>query len=177
MHRRSAPRGPTWALDLLPLSNGHRPPAHDFPLGRQLPQQDYPDPGCRGTAEQPGLSSCPAAPPGFHPHPGPATLPSCPTRCSRRSTAALPRSVPDSLAGAGEPCVCRPSGAHRMTLTPPSSSLELMPPGSCMPEEPKPKRKAVVAPEKDGHSHFVIMQAAAKHHEEFSSRHTCAPHR
>ncbi|XP_007966679.1 Krueppel-like factor 4 isoform X1 [Chlorocebus sabaeus] len=124
-----------------PLSNGHRPAAHDFPLGRQLPSRTTPTLGLEEVLSSRDCHPALPLPPGFHPHPGPN----------------YPSFLPDQMqpqvpplhyqgqsrgfvARAGEPCVCWPLGAHGMMLTPPSPPLELMPPGSCMPEEPKPKR-------------------------------------
>ncbi|KFO26715.1 Krueppel-like factor 4 [Fukomys damarensis] len=91
-----------------PLSNGHRPSAHDFPLGRQLQSRTNPT---LGPEELLSTRDCHPAlplPPGFHPHPGPN----------------YPPFLPDQL----QPQV------------PPLHYQELMPPGSCLPEEPKPKR-------------------------------------
>ena len=124
-----------------PLSNGHRPPAHDFPLGRQLPSRTTPTLGAEELLSSRDCHPALPLPPGFHPHPGPNYPPFLPDQMQPQVPPLHYQGQSRGfLAGAGEPCVCRPSGAHRMTLTPPSSSLELMPPGSCMPEEPKPKR-------------------------------------
>ena len=91
-----------------PLSNGHRPPAHDFPLGRQLPSRTTPTLGAEELLSSRDCHPALPLPPGFHPHPGPN----------------YPPFLPDQM----QPQV------------PPLHYQELMPPGSCMPEEPKPKR-------------------------------------
>lgn len=91
-----------------PLSNGHRPPAHDFPLGRQLPSRTTPTLGAEELLSSRECHPALPLPPGFHPHHGPN----------------YPPFLPDQL----QPQV------------PPLHYQELMPPGSCMPEEPKPKR-------------------------------------
>ncbi|XP_047556673.1 Krueppel-like factor 4 isoform X1 [Lutra lutra] len=124
-----------------PLSNGHRPPAHDFPLGRQLPNRTTPTLGAEELLSSRDCHPALSLPPGFHPHPGPNYPPFLPDQMQ-------PQVPPlhyqgqswGFIARAGEPCLCQPSGEQGMMLTPPSSPLELMPPGSCMPEEPKPKR-------------------------------------
>ncbi|XP_054357890.1 Krueppel-like factor 4 isoform X2 [Pongo pygmaeus] len=91
-----------------PLSNGHRPAAHDFPLGRQLPSRTTPTLGLEEVLSSRDCHPALPLPPGFHPHPGPN----------------YPSFLPDQM----QPQV------------PPLHYQELMPPGSCMPEEPKPKR-------------------------------------
>lgn len=91
-----------------PLSNGHRPPAHDFPLGRQLPSRTTPTLGAEELLSSRDCHPALLLPPGFHPHPGPN----------------YPPFLPDQM----QPQVA------------PLHYQELMPPGSCMPEEPKPKR-------------------------------------
>ncbi|XP_006771280.2 PREDICTED: LOW QUALITY PROTEIN: Krueppel-like factor 4 [Myotis davidii] len=91
-----------------PLSNGHRPTAHDFPLGRQLPNRTTPTLGAEELLSSRDCHPALPLPPGFHPHPGPN----------------YPPFLPDQM----QPQV------------PPLHYQELMPPGSCMPEEPKPKR-------------------------------------
>lgn len=124
-----------------PLSNGHRPPAHDFPLGRQLPSRTTPTLGAEELLSSRDCHPALPLPPGFHPHPGPNYPPFLPDQMQQQVAPLHYQGQSQGfIARAGEPCVCRPSGAHRMMLTPPSSPLELMPPGPCMPEEPKPKR-------------------------------------
>ncbi|KAB0403291.1 hypothetical protein E2I00_001040 [Balaenoptera physalus] len=54
-----------------PLSNGHRPPAHDFPLGRQLPSRTTPTLGAEELLSSRDCHPALPLPPGFHPHPGP----------------------------------------------------------------------------------------------------------
>lgn len=123
------------------LSSGHRLPAHDFPLGQQLPGRATPTLGAEELLSSPDCHPALPLPPGFHPHPGPNYPPFLPDQMQPQVPPLHYQGQSRGfIAGAGEPCVCPPSGAHRMTLTPPSSPLELMPPGSCMPEEPKPKR-------------------------------------
>nr|XP_012592234.1 Krueppel-like factor 4 isoform X1 [Microcebus murinus] len=124
-----------------PLSNGHRPTAHDFPLGRQLPSRTTQTLGAEELLSS--RDGHPALPlhPGFHAHPGPNYPPFLSDQ--------LQPQVPPLhyqgqswvfLARAGELHACQPSRAHGILLTSPSSPLELLTPGSCMPEEPKPKR-------------------------------------
>ncbi|XP_004271560.1 Krueppel-like factor 4 isoform X1 [Orcinus orca] len=121
-----------------PLSNGHRPPAHDFPLGRQLPSRTTPTLGAEELLSSRDCHPALPLPPGFHPHPGPNYPPFLPDQLQPQVPPLHYQGQSQGfIVGAGEP---RPGGAHGMTLTPPSSPLELMPPGSCMPEEPKPKR-------------------------------------
>ncbi|KAM6183516.1 Krueppel-like factor 4 isoform 2-T2 [Erethizon dorsatum] len=121
-----------------PLSNGHRPSAHDFSLGRQLPSRTNPT---LGPEELLSTRDCHPAlplPPGFHPHPGPNYPPFLPDQMQPQVPPIHYQGQSGGfLARAGDPCVFLRLG---MMLTPPSSPLELMPPGSCLPEEPKPKR-------------------------------------
>ncbi|XP_063117304.1 Krueppel-like factor 4 [Cavia porcellus] len=91
-----------------PLSNGHRPSAHDFSMGRQLPSRTNPTLGPEELLSNRDCHPALPLPPGFHPHPGPN----------------YPPFLPDQM----QPQV------------PPIHYQELMPPGSCLPEEPKPKR-------------------------------------
>ncbi|XP_037351211.1 LOW QUALITY PROTEIN: Krueppel-like factor 4 [Talpa occidentalis] len=91
-----------------PLSNGHRPPTHDFPLGRQLPSRTTPTLGAKELLSSRDCHPALPLPRGFHPHPGPN----------------YPSFLPDQM----QPQV------------PMFHYQELMAPGSCMPEEPKPKR-------------------------------------
>ncbi|XP_048194565.1 Krueppel-like factor 4 isoform X2 [Perognathus longimembris pacificus] len=91
-----------------PLSNGHRPGAHDFSLGRQLPSRTTPTLSPEELLANRDCHPALPLPPGFHAHPGPN----------------YPPFLPDQM----QPQV------------PPLHYQELMPPGSCLPEEPKPKR-------------------------------------
>lgn len=125
------------------LSNGHRPNTHDFPLGRQLPTRTTPTLSPEELLNSrdchPGLP----LPPGFHPHPGP-NYPPFLTDQMQSPVSSLhyqgqwgKGSVELSLGSFAS------GGSRRLsrkTLTPLSLLLELMPPGSCLPEEPKPKR-------------------------------------
>ncbi|XP_053428141.1 Krueppel-like factor 4 isoform X1 [Nycticebus coucang] len=119
-----------------PLSNGHRPTAHDFPLGRPLPSRTTPT---LGPEELLSTRDCHPAlplPPGFHPHPGPNYPPFLPDQMQPQVPPLhYQGQSPEFLAWAGEPYE-----AYRVLLTSLSSPLELMPPGSCISEEPKPKR-------------------------------------
>uniref|UniRef100_A0A8C4N0I4 KLF transcription factor 4 n=1 Tax=Equus asinus TaxID=9793 RepID=A0A8C4N0I4_EQUAS len=84
-----------------PLSNGHRPPAHDFPLGRQLPSRTTPTLGAEELLSNRDCHPALPLPPGFIRGPNPTFT----------------------------------GQIHQVPAL-----RELMPPGSCMPEEPKPKR-------------------------------------
>lgn len=125
-----------------PLSNGHRPTAHDFPLGRQLPNRTTPTLGAEELLSSRDCHPALPLPPGFHPHAGPNYPPFLPDQLQ-------PQVPPLHYQGQCWRVLVRAGGAlrvpgvHGMRLTTPpptSSPLELMPPGSCMPEEPKPKR-------------------------------------
>ena len=53
------------------LSSGHRLPAHDFPLGQQLPGRATPTLGAEELLSSRDCHPALPLPPGFHPHPGP----------------------------------------------------------------------------------------------------------
>ncbi|XP_053435079.1 uncharacterized protein LOC128577066 [Nycticebus coucang] len=86
---RGGPLGRSWyrrrppppQLPAHPQPRSQWPPANctRLPLGAAAAQQDYPDPGSRGTTEQQGLSPCPAAAPGLPP-PLRSQLPTLPAR-------------------------------------------------------------------------------------------------
>ncbi|XP_066470639.1 Krueppel-like factor 4 isoform X2 [Tiliqua scincoides] len=123
--------------------NTQRAQQHDFPLGRPLPSRTNPpltpdeimnSRDCHPSPQ--GLSHPPLQlPPGYHPGPGYPPF--------------LPEQLPPSalqyqgqsyyLNVFGEP-LNMPRLVQGMMLTPPSSPLELMPSGSCLSEETKPKR-------------------------------------
>ncbi|XP_028568588.2 Krueppel-like factor 4 isoform X1 [Podarcis muralis] len=123
--------------------NTQRAQQHDFPLGRPLPSRTNPPltpeelMNSRDCHPSPQGLSHPALPlpPGYHPGPGYPPF--------------LPEQLPPSalqyqgqshyLNVFGEP-VNMPRLVQGMMLTPPSSPLELMPSGSCLAEETKPKR-------------------------------------
>lgn len=90
------------------LSNGHRPSAHDFSLGRQLPSRTTPTLGAEELLSARDCHPALSLPPGFHPHAGPN----------------YPAFLTDQIQN-------QVSALHYQ---------ELMPPGSCLAEEPKPKR-------------------------------------
>lgn len=98
------------------------------------PQQDYPDPGCPGAAEQQRLSSCPMAPfpipAGFHPHPRPN----------------LPSFLPDKM----------------QSQVPLLHYQELIPPSSCMLEESKPKKGRRLWPQKTMATHTCDYRGYSK---------------
>lgn len=123
--------------------NTQRSQQHDFSLGRPLPSRTNPpltpeemmnSRDCHASPQS--LSHPPLPlPPGYHPGPGyPPFLPE-----------QLP---PSALQYQGQSChlnvfgepLSMPRLVQGMMLTPPSSPLELMPSGSCLSEETKPKR-------------------------------------
>lgn len=90
-----------------PLSNGHhRPTAHDFPLGRQLPNRTTPTLGAEELLSSRDCHPALPLPPGFHPHAGPNYPPFLPDQMQ-------PQVPPlhyqgqcwGFLVGAGEHCV------------------------------------------------------------------------
>ena len=91
-----------------PLGNGHRLPAHDFPLGRQLPSRTTLTLGAEELLSSRDCHPALPLPLGFHPHPG----------------SNYPPFLPDEM----------------QLQVPPLHYQELMPPSSCRPEEPQPKR-------------------------------------
>lgn len=129
-----------------PLSNGHRPPAHDFPLGRQLPSRTTPTLG----AEEPISNrdchpALPLPPPPGLPSPPWAKLPTLPATSAAAAgpTAPLPRAHATWFLHAG--------GA-------------------------KVKEGEVVAPGKGWPRTLVITRAAATPTRRvLISRHTCEP--
>ncbi|XP_060093104.1 Krueppel-like factor 4 isoform X1 [Heteronotia binoei] len=117
---------------------------HEFPLGRPLPSRTNPpltpeemmNPrDCHPSPQGLSHPSLPIPPPGYHPAPGYPPF--------------LPEQMPPSalqyqgqsyyLNVFGEP-LSMPRSVQGMMLTPPSSPLELIPSGSCLSEETKPKR-------------------------------------
>ncbi|KAL0609284.1 LOW QUALITY PROTEIN: Krueppel-like factor 4 [Plecturocebus cupreus] len=132
----------------LPLSNGHRPAAHDLPLGRQHPSRTTSTLGpeellssrdCH-PAMQPTPPPPPPPPPTSIPALGPITHPSCLTRCSPKSC-----------------CSINKSSCH-------------------LPEKPKPNREDNRGPGRGPPPTLVITRAAAKPTQRVpSSRHTCKP--
>ncbi|XP_055973087.1 Krueppel-like factor 4 isoform X1 [Sorex fumeus] len=151
------------------LSNGHRPPpAHDFPLGRPLPSRTTPTLGAEELLSSRDCHPALSLPPGFHPHPGPNYPPFLTDQMQTQVPAlhyqgqclsGLTRAA-GLLKRAGTPGVGCPASPSTSPSSLPSSSsswgapgqddadpplppcppLELMPPGSCLTEEPKPKR-------------------------------------
>ncbi|KAM9138578.1 Krueppel-like factor 4 [Pangshura tecta] len=121
---------------------GQRAQQHEFPLGRPLPGRTNPSLApeemmnsrdCHPSSQ--GLSHLPL-PPGYHPAPGyppflPEQLPPGALQYQGQSRC---------LTGSGEPLRVPRLVPGVVMLTAPSSPLELMPPGSCLPEETKPKR-------------------------------------
>ncbi|XP_044512949.1 Krueppel-like factor 4 isoform X1 [Gracilinanus agilis] len=129
-----------------PLSNGQRSQPHEFPLGRPLPSRTTPS----LTAEElmnsrdchpspQGISHPLSIPPGFHP--GPNYPPFLPDQLQPQVTPLQYQGQSKGYVALFEEhsLTARPL-VQGVMLTPPSSPLELIPPGSCMPEEPKPKR-------------------------------------
>lgn len=130
-----------------PLSNGHRPPAHDFPLGRQLPSRTTPT---LGAEELLSSRDChpalPLPPPPGLPSPPWAKLPTLPATSAAAAgpTAPLPRAHATWFLHAG--------GAKAK------------------------EGEKVVAPGKGRPRTLVITRAAAKPTRRvLISRHTCEP--
>lgn len=176
MHRRPALRGPL----------GHWTPSQQWPPaacprlspGAAAPQQDYPNPGCGGTAKQQGLSSCPAAPPGL-PSPPWAKLPTLPAGSAAAAgpTAPLPRSVPGNRSwGWGAlhlPALWGPrNGVDPTFFTPRAHATWFLHARGAKAKE----GEKVVAPGKGRPRTLVITRAAAKPTRRvLISRHTCEP--
>ncbi|XP_028910571.1 Krueppel-like factor 4 isoform X1 [Ornithorhynchus anatinus] len=131
------------------LSNGQRAQPHgphEFPLGRPLPSRTTSltaeelmnsSRDCHPSTQ--GLSH-PALPlpPGYHP--GPSYPPFLSDQLQPQVTPLQYQGQSPYHANFEEPSLNGHPVVPGVMLTPPSSPLELMPPGSCMPEETKPKR-------------------------------------
>ncbi|XP_036598709.1 Krueppel-like factor 4 [Trichosurus vulpecula] len=142
-----------------PLSNGQKAQPHEFPLGQPLPSRTTPS----LTAEElmnsrdchpspPGISHPLPLPLGYHPGPNyPPFLPDQlqpqvpPLQYQGQSKGHM--ALMEELSLTGHPLV------QGVMLTPPSSPLELIPPRSCMPEVPKPKRGRRSRPRKRTATH------------------------
>ncbi|XP_054666764.1 Krueppel-like factor 4 isoform X1 [Grus americana] len=123
-------------------SSSRGAPQHDFSLGRPLPARTTPSLGPEEMLS--GRDCLPAAPGLSHP---PLPLPPGYPPASGYSTFLSEQLPPGTLQYQGEsPCFghghTRAPALPLATalLAPPCPSLELMPPGSCLPEETKPKR-------------------------------------
>ncbi|XP_034630640.1 Krueppel-like factor 4 isoform X1 [Trachemys scripta elegans] len=133
---------PSCTIAQPPPGASQRAQQHEFPLGRPLPSRTNPSLApeemmnsrdCHPSSQ--GLSHL-SLPPGYHPAPGyppflPEQLPPSALQYQGQSKC---------LNVSGEPLNVPPLVQGVMMLTAPSSPLELMPPGSCLPEETKPKR-------------------------------------
>ncbi|XP_062984589.1 Krueppel-like factor 4 isoform X2 [Elgaria multicarinata webbii] len=126
-------------------SHGNTPRAqqHDFPLGRPLPSRTNPpltpeemmnSRDCHPSPQGLSHSALPL-PPGYHP--GSGYPPFLPEQLPPNALQYQGQSY--YLNVFGEP-LSMPRLVQGMMLTPPSSPLELMPSGSCLSEETKPKR-------------------------------------
>ncbi|KAG6928964.1 Kruppel like factor 4, partial [Chelydra serpentina] len=141
-HKIKQEAAPSCTIAQPPPGASQRAQQHEFPLGRPLPGRTNPPlapeemmnsrdchPASQGLSHLPLPPGYPAAPgyPPFLPEPLPPSALQYQGQSRYLSVSGEPLHVPPLLQGG-------------MMLTPPSSPLELMPPGSCLPEETKPKR-------------------------------------
>lgn len=169
------------------LSNGHRPSAHDFSLGRQLPSRTTPTLGAEELLSARDCHPALSLPPGFHPHPGP------------NYSAFLTDQIQNQVTALHYQGQCLPVGEnsfltldwgallllllllgwgpHMMMLTPPCSN----PQSSCHPvpawqKSPSQRGGEGRGPGKGLPLTLVIMRAAAKPtRRALISKHTCEP--